>query len=246
MLSALEARPASGDGLLMSGGSGKGFGLMEVALIGLAIYMLLKLFGRKRKDADTMPQYPEKNDQLRMPSGLFSNKPDEMGKNGQKTDRPASLGGFNWEMLASTPKPPEAASSSVSSATLSGTGLPSGFDQQEFLRGAKMAYQRLNESWDKRDVDDIARFATPGFILEIHEQFKKDPNPSVTEIMLVNASLLGLKIESGKETATVLFDVLLRENAKQSAPSSAKEIWCFTRASNSAETWKLDGIQQVQ
>jgi predicted lipid-binding transport protein (Tim44 family) len=226
---------------LISGSGFSGFGLMDIVIIGLAIYLLLKIFGRKRTTDKTMPPYPGKSEQPSIPPGLFSNyKYDPMGQNGQKTDRPASLGGFNWDMLASRPQ------NATTPAAPSAANIPLSFDQQEFLRGAKMAYQRLNESWDKRDVDDISRFATQSFMQEINKRVKEDPQPSVTEIMLVNASLIGLKTENIKETATVLFDVLLRENAGQPTPSSVKEVWHFTRAANSAETWKLDGIQQVK
>ena len=59
------------------------------------------------------------------------------------------------------------------------SAVPSDFDQEEFLRGAKMAYTRLQESWDRRDLDDIAQFATPAVVQELRAQRDEDPKPGV-------------------------------------------------------------------
>ena len=123
--------------------------------------------------------------------------------------------------------------------------MPPGFDADEFLRGAKMAYTRLQASWDKRDMNDIAQFTTEAVQKSVREQMAADPKPSSTEILLVNAQLLGVTNEGEEQYAQVFFDVLLRETPAQETPSSAREVWHFMRPATGGN-WKLDGIQQVE
>ena len=123
--------------------------------------------------------------------------------------------------------------------------MPPGFDADEFLRGAKMAYTRLQASWDKRDMNDIVQFTTEAVQQSVREQMAADPKPSTTEILLVNAQLLGVTNEGDDQYAQVFFDVLLRETPAQETPSSAREVWHFMRPVTGGN-WKLDGIQQVE
>ena len=123
---------------------------------------------------------------------------------------------------------------------------PAGFDEEEFLRGAKAAYTRLNNAWDKRDLSDIAQFSTPAFQKEIQQQAAEDKTPGNTEIMLVNASLLSVDTVGDEQIAQVYFNVLLREDPSQEAPIDVREIWHFVRPASGDGTWKLDGIQQVE
>ena len=81
--------------------------------------------------------------------------------------------------------------------------MPDGFDAEEFLRGAKMAYTRLQNAWDKRDMDDIAQFTSSAVQHAVREQMEADPKPSTTEILLVNAQLLGVADE-GQDRKSVV------------------------------------------
>ncbi|MCC8194762.1 MAG: 39S ribosomal protein L45, partial [Deltaproteobacteria bacterium] len=121
-----------------------------------------------------------------------------------------------------------------------------GFDQEDFLRGARMLYTRLQDSWDRRDLDDIATFTTPAILSEVEAQAEADPAPSTTEIMLVNASLVSAERDGDEDVATVYFDVLLREDRDAGVPGQVRELWHFIRPAGSAESWRLDGIQQVE
>ena len=123
--------------------------------------------------------------------------------------------------------------------------VPAGFNVKEFLDGAKMAYARMQSSWDKRDLADIAHFATPTIIHELEAQRNADPNPSHTELVRVDASLIGVETEGADVRAQVYFEVLMRENPNQATPETVREVWHFLRQGQNGN-WKLDGIQQVQ
>jgi predicted lipid-binding transport protein (Tim44 family) len=230
-------------GSLLSGNGFAGGGLFDILLIGGGLYLLFKFLGRRRTDQPDRAGQPG-----RTPNGLNMPVPEDRGQD-RHAFNPGTGGGM-WDALGGA-----AASSRAGKTGEEGArpgvspDAPAGFDREEFLRGAKLLYQRMNDSWDKRDLEDIADFSTRPFMDEIRRQAEESPEPEKTDIMLVNADLLGVITEAGRETASVYFNVMLRENSgqgAQGAPVEVREVWHFVRAANSDETWKLDGIQQIE
>jgi predicted lipid-binding transport protein (Tim44 family) len=125
------------------------------------------------------------------------------------------------------------------------SAVPAGFDQKEFLKGAKAVYTRLQQSWDKRDLNDIREFTSPEVFQEIRRQAEEDPNPGRTEVVLVNATLMEVKNDGGQSVASVLYDVLMRESADETMSKQVREIWHF-RENAPGSLWTLEGIQQVE
>jgi len=202
-------------GSLLFGGGFEGGGLMDILLIGLLAYFAFKLFSRFRRPAEAGG-----------PSQYQSYQPQQ-----------AQRSGMDWGRLSGQVQ-------GANIDTPSSLSLPAGFDSEEFLRGAKMAYTRLQASWDKRDLNDIADFASPAVMQEVRAQAEADPHPSSTEVLLINAQLLSVAKEGDAERATVFFDVLLREDPKDQSTAQVREVWHFKR--DKSESWKLDGIQQVE
>ena len=164
-------------GSLLFGGGFNGGGFLDIILIGGLLFLAFKFFSRRRAATQGAGQ-PNAGgfDSLRSTPGSDSTH--------QRTAAPQSgKGGFDWEALT-TP------SSGQQPLYQDEPKKPAGFDEEEFLRGAKAAYTRLNNAWDKRDLSDIAQFSTPAFQKEIQQQAAEDKTPGNTEIMLVNASLL--------------------------------------------------------
>lgn len=208
-------------GALFFGGPHAGFGFIDMILFAALAFMGLKLFQAMRQR---------------------SQAPASSGAQNAAPRGPASPGQPDlWARMRSDAPSEQADSGAPSNAS----SIPANFDQADFLRGAKIAYTRLQESWDKRDLDDIARFTTQAIMDEVREQAKADPNPSRTDILLINANLISVEREGANEVASVFFDVLLREDPKAETPTQAREIWHFTRPAEASGSWKLDGIQQV-
>jgi len=124
--------------------------------------------------------------------------------------------------------------------------LPPGFDVDEFLKGAKVIYARLQASWDKRDFDDIRQFTSPEVCTEIEHQAQKDPTPGKTELLLINPSILEAHEVEGQTTVSVLYDVMMRENGAEMA-KQVRELWHFSRETRKPMGfWVLEGIQQME
>lgn len=210
-------------GSLLSGnGFGGGGGFMDIILFAILAFVAWKLFQRFRGRQTAEPASSG-------PRGFFGNG---FNQPMQRSDTAAD----GWSRLGASPVEMTAAQAQVD--------IPPGFDVDEFLKGAKMAYTRMQKSWDKRDLDDIAQFATPAVMTVLREQMTEDPNPGNTEIMLINAQLLGVEDEGADQRAQVYFDVLMRESPNQATPENAREVWHFLREGRDG-MWKLDGIQQV-
>lgn len=206
-------------GSLLFGGGFSGGGIMDILLLGILLFVGLKLFARARGKASPAPA----------PAG--GSPLGGMDAPMQRNDGAAT----GWDSLSgqNSTAQPEAV-----------IPMPADFDADEFLRGAKMAYNRLQAAWDSRDLNDIAQFASPAVMEAVRQQLAEETEPSKTEILLVNAQLLSVVNEGAEQRAQVYFDVLMRERPEQTTPSNVREIWHFVRILDGG-TWKLDGIQQV-
>ena len=107
--------------------------------------------------------------------------------------------------------------------------IPKDFDQQDFMKGAKAVYTRLQNSWDKRDIEDIRYFTSKEVWEEINRQAQEDPKPSKTEILRVNARLLEVASSNSRTVASVLFDVMMRESREEDTAKEVREIWHFSK-----------------
>lgn len=215
--------------LLFGGGMGGGMGgFMDILMIGLLLFVGIKLYSRFKAS--------------RSASTATAGGP-SMG-NMQAPEEPLARqsSGMNWGNLQGQ----SAGGASAPEANAPEVAVPAGFDTEDFLRGAKMAYTRLQAAWDKRDAADIANFARPAVLAEVQKQIEAEPTPTKTDILLVNAQLLEIKSEGTEQNALVYFDVLLREDPTQTTPTQVREVWHFTRPEDGSESWKLDGIQQVE
>jgi predicted lipid-binding transport protein (Tim44 family) len=125
--------------------------------------------------------------------------------------------------------------------------IPKDFDQEDFMKGAKAVYTRLQSSWDKRDLEDIRYFTSKDVWEEINRQAQEDPGPSKTEILRVNARLLEVASSNSHTVASVLFDVMMRESQEQDMAKEVREIWHFSKDDKDPKSlWVLEGIQQVE
>lgn len=216
--------------LFMGHGFAGSGGLLDIVIIGVVIYVVYRFLRRRRDNSASVGQSPYA-DRSDTPYGNST-----YGNTGQ----PRAGAGSAWDSLRGD----QTAGTSHYDEPRS-TTIPADFDQEEFLRGAKMAYVRLQESWDKRDLTDISQFATPAVLDVLKTQLAEEPDPTTTELLMVNATLMEVKNEGASQRAAVFFDVLMREDPKAAQPEQVREVWHFVRPLDGSESWRLDGIQQM-
>ncbi len=124
-------------------------------------------------------------------------------------------------------------------------GVPADFDTAGFLRVAKVNYIRLQAAWDEKNLADIREFTTPEVFAEIRMQFDEEKGAvNKTEVLDLDASLLGIETIPDGYLASVRFSGSMRENGGVAAPF--EEVWNLSKPSQGRDGWLLAGIQQVQ
>jgi len=145
-----------------------------------------------------------------------------------------------WGQLGFSP-PPEPEAPLAAPPT-----LPADFDAEEFLKGAKTIYTRLQASWDKRKFEDIRQFVSPEVLTEIKLQAQEDSQPGKTELLLINPSILKVREAEGQTIVSVHYNVMMRENGTEMA-KQVRELWHFSRETRKPiGFWVLEGIQQME
>ncbi|TCS32754.1 putative lipid-binding transport protein (Tim44 family) [Paucimonas lemoignei] len=124
-------------------------------------------------------------------------------------------------------------------------GVPADFDTTGFLRHAKSNFIRLQAAWDRADINDIREFSTPEMFGELRLQLQeRGASANHTDVVSLNADLLGIETVGTEYVASVKFDGMIRESEHAAAEPFA-EIWNLTKPANGQGGWLLAGIQQV-
>lgn len=125
-------------------------------------------------------------------------------------------------------------------------GVPSDFDTEGFLRHAKVNFVRMQAAWDAGKLSDIGEFTTPEMFAEIKLDFnERGDGVNRTDVVKLDAEMLGIEQTNGEYQASVRFSGLLRESENSAAEPFA-EVWNLTKPQQGNGGWLLAGIQQVQ
>ena len=124
-------------------------------------------------------------------------------------------------------------------------GVPGDFDKEAFLRHAKSNFIRLQAAWDKADVNDIREFTSPEVYAELRMQIQeRGAQPDFTDVVSIDAELLGIETSVNDYLASVKFTGLIR-SAPGAAAEPFAEVWNMSKPVNGNSGWVLAGIQQL-
>ncbi|HXZ10029.1 MAG TPA: TIM44-like domain-containing protein [Paraburkholderia sp.] len=123
--------------------------------------------------------------------------------------------------------------------------VPVGFDSEAFLRNAKVYFVRLQAAWDVGNVEDIREFTTPEMFAEVRVDLAaRGAESNLTDVVQLNADLLGVEDRGTEYFASVRFSGLIRES-KNAPAEPFVEVWNLSKSTRAGEGWLLAGIQQV-
>lgn len=197
--------------------------LLTFAAIGLLIFFLFRLF-RGNKAA---------------PANAFS--------------QPAYAGvpqaqSFNQAQPQFQPEPQAYQSAQTQTAVDPNAGswtIPADFDVPGFLRSSKSYFIRLQAAWDKADINDLREFTTGEMFAELKLQLQeRGASANVTDVVSIDADLLGIEQVGNDYMASVKFTGLIKEAANAPTEPFA-EVWNLSKPANGQGGWVLAGIQQV-
>lgn len=123
--------------------------------------------------------------------------------------------------------------------------IPDGFDVEGFVRNAKVQFVRLQAAFDAGDINDLREFTSPEMFAELKMQIaQRQGEPNRTDVVRLDAELLGIESGEADHVASVRFWGLVREN--ESAPAEPiDEVWNLVKPVSGQGGWVLGGIQQL-
>ena len=129
-------------------------------------------------------------------------------------------------------------------------GVPAGFDSEGFLKAAKTNFVTLQAAWDRSDIPALRAMMTDGMLKEIQAQLAErethtGSGPNMTDVVMIEARLLGIEELPDEYMASVEFSGMIREEAS-AGPSPFREVWNMTKGKTGASGWLVAGVQALQ
>ena len=123
--------------------------------------------------------------------------------------------------------------------------LPPGFDEYAFLDNAKQYFAGLQKAWDQGDLAALREYTTPEMFATIEQDLAgRADSANQTDVVTLNAQLLGIETADNTYYCSVQFSGLIREQA--SAPANNfSEIWNLSKPVSGPGGWVLAGISQL-
>ncbi len=123
--------------------------------------------------------------------------------------------------------------------------VPDDFDRDGFLRQAKSQYVTLQGAYDRADLDALREFTTPemydGLAGEIAS---RQGARNVTDVVTLEAELLGITRSGAEHVASVRFHGMIRET-EGAAAEPFDEVWNLSKPVDGSSGWVLAGIQAL-
>jgi predicted lipid-binding transport protein (Tim44 family) len=232
-------------------GMGEAFGnMLMFALLAMVAVGVIGYFLRSRKGGSA----------AQAPASLPQYNPEKVGNDASARPWESQDTRFDPTPAANTQSPAQAGGSMIGSAiggsqatAFQGSqtwGVPEGFDTDSFVEAAKRNFITLQEAWDRADMGSLKAMMTDGMLSEIKSQLaEREANfpgqPNKTEVVKLDAQLLGIEELPEVYMASVEFNGVIREEA-DAAPSPFREVWNMTKPRNGNSGWLVAGVQALQ
>lgn len=146
-----------------------------------------------------------------------------------------------------------AAGGSMIGSALAGSqswGVPAGFDAEGFLKASKANFVTLQDAWDRSDIQNLRAMMTDDMLEQIKAQLADRESHTggvvnKTEVVMLDAQLLGIEELSDVYMASVEFSGMIKEDASAGA-SPFREVWNMTKPRNGGSGWLVAGVQALQ
>lgn len=205
--------------------------ILMIVLLALAVMFIVRMF--RRKSAPSNTSYSGFN-----PTPAPANAtPDVNAYQGSQPGYPlgGTTGGVSFDKNATL----------ESSAPHQQWGVPAGFDNEAFLRHAKASFIRMQAAWDRADLADLREFTSPEVYAELSLQIQeRGNNPDFTDVVSIDAQLLGIETTDRDYLASVQFNGMIR-NAPNAPAEPFVEVWNLSKPLRGDGGWVLAGIQQI-
>jgi predicted lipid-binding transport protein (Tim44 family) len=129
-------------------------------------------------------------------------------------------------------------------------GIPADFDTLGFVNAAKQNFMTLQQAWDRSDIAALRLMMTDSMLEEIKAQLAERETTAQgqvnhTEVVMLEAQLLGIEEVGHSYMASVEFSGLIREEPS-SGPTPFREVWNMTKPKDGSLGWLVAGVQALQ
>lgn len=234
-------------GSLFRGETFTGPRLVDILILGLAVFVLLRLLAGRGKSQT--PDSPRRQEPTPPPGPRAAPDRRDVSPTPGNPDRPDAspapgkpdmytMAQATWDALKS-PTPHRDAAGPTIDVSPPADASP----DEQFLAGAKMAYGRILSAMAERDFDDLAQFVAPPLLAQLKNQLPSTP-AGRPDILLVDAALADSRDENGHTVMTVDYKALVREpGAGQN--TERLERWRFSRDNAiPGDNWLLEGMER--
>jgi predicted lipid-binding transport protein (Tim44 family) len=225
-------------------GLGEGMANMMgmLLLVGIAVFLIRKLFVmmRGQQQAQPRPAY-----------GMAGDASAGAGAYKQEPQMPQSM---NKDSLFGNPSSAAAASADPRAAfdhaplepnqSALVKQLPAGFDEAGFVSNAKKFFTTMQGMYDKADLAGLREYCSDEAFNQLSAEIRaRGTEPNKTEVLMLNAELIGFERDGDEELASVSFTGMLREQA-DAAAENLHEMWVMSRPV-AGGGWVLAGIHSL-
>ncbi|MFM7697274.1 MAG: Tim44 domain-containing protein [Limnohabitans sp.] len=127
--------------------------------------------------------------------------------------------------------------------------IPTDFDVHGFVAAAKQNFISLQAAWDRADISALRAMMTDNMLHEIQTQLAERgqlvQGPNSTEVVMLEAQLLGIEDLGEGYMASVEFSGMIREEP-HAAPNPFREVWNMTKPKTGGAGWLVAGVQALQ
>ena len=227
-------------------GFGEAFGnVLMVALLAMVAVALIGMFLRRRAPAAPKMAYQGAGTSADQPASFKQYNPEKVGNDASA--RPWESQSTHFDSSAPTQ------TGSMIGAGLRGPqswGIPADFDVSGFVEAAKRNFITLQDAWDRSDMALLRSMMTDTMVAEISNQLAEREaqfpgQPNKTEVVMLEAQLLGIEDVADAYMASVEFNGMIREEPS-AGPSPFREVWNMTKPKSGGSGWLVAGVQALQ
>ena len=112
-------------------------------------------------------------------------------------------------------------------------------DPTAVLEAARRCFIDLQAAWDLADIEGLRCRTTPDMLAELLAELPaRGPGPNRTDVVTLQAELLGVERIGTRYLASVEFSGMIRESAETGA-APFKEVWLLTTEDDAGADWRL-------
>ena len=125
--------------------------------------------------------------------------------------------------------------------------IPAGFDAAGFLELSKAHFVAMQAAWDRIDMPALRAMMGAELLGQLQPQLaereRQTGAPTTqTEIVMLDAQLLGVEAQPSEHLASIEFSGLAREDSS-TGPSPFREVWTISCPRDGSPGWLVTGVQ---